>query len=411
MNPHNHIQRPIRHLVSSLFAGIPQCLFPTIFGSSILIDDLAGGFAVGEPTIYPLWRPEGEDPSGGSVVWELAAHPQEGSGADRGQRRAIIHALPDNVLLDMFDFYLEDTKRTEEWHTLVHVCPRWRYLVFAAPRRLRLRLLCTAKRRVGKMLDAFPALPIQIWCGDGSRSLVRGADNIVAALQQNGRVCKIDLQGVPSSVLEKIMAAMHCPFPELTDLRLSSTDGGSEPVVPHSFLGGSAAHLRELDLTRVVFPQVGDLLLSASRLVTLCLWDIPSAGQISPEAMVACLSSLTSLESLYLGFRYFRSRPDQKSRRPPPPTRTILPALTRLLFKGGCEYLEDLVARISAPLLYNFSSSFFNELVFDTRQLLQFISEAEQLRSLNRADVSFTATSSRSNFTLTRGQFTTKSSR
>jgi hypothetical protein len=51
--------------------------------------------------------------------------------------------------------------------------------------------------------------------------------------------------------------------------------------------------------------------------------------------------------------------------------------------------LEDLVARISAPLLYNFSSSFFNELVFDTRQLLQFISEAEQLRSLNRADVAF----------------------
>jgi hypothetical protein len=128
---------------------------------------------------------------------------------------------------------------------------------------------------------------------------------------------------------------------------------------------------------------------SASRLVTLCLWDVPSAGHISPEAMVACLSSLTRLESLYLGFRYFRSQPDQKSRRPPPPTRTILPALTRLLFKGDCEYLEDLVARISAPLLYNFSSSFFNELVFDTRQLLQFISEAEQLRSLNRADVVF----------------------
>ena len=69
--------------------------------------------------------------------------------------------------------------------------------------------------------------------------------------------------------------------------------------------------------------------------------------------MVTCLSVLTRLEILVIGFESPRSRPDRKSRRPPPPTRTLLPVLTEFHFRGHEKYLEDLVARIDAPLLDN----------------------------------------------------------
>ena len=47
--------------------------------------------------------------------------------------------LPDDVLLEIFDFIVEEEGRRgkvdfEKWHTLVHVCRRWRSLVFGSPR-------------------------------------------------------------------------------------------------------------------------------------------------------------------------------------------------------------------------------------------------------------------------------------
>jgi hypothetical protein len=55
---------------------------------------------------------------------------------------------------------------------LVHVC-RWRYVV---PPRLNLRLDCTDRRPVRKMLDIWPALSIVIWNEFDRDSLVEGAD-------------------------------------------------------------------------------------------------------------------------------------------------------------------------------------------------------------------------------------------
>jgi hypothetical protein len=40
-----------------------------------------------------------------------------------------IDVLPDDVLLEIFDFYMEKTK-VDAWHLLVHVCRRWRCLCF-----------------------------------------------------------------------------------------------------------------------------------------------------------------------------------------------------------------------------------------------------------------------------------------
>jgi hypothetical protein len=90
-----------------------------------------------------------------------------------------------------------------------------------------------------------------------------------------------------------------------------------------------------------------------------------------PQA--TCLSMLTSLRELRLEFESPQSCPDQENRRSPPPTRSVLPALTRFEFIGVNEYLEELVARIDTPRLRCLWTTFFNDIDFDTPELIQFI--------------------------------------
>jgi hypothetical protein len=94
---------------------------------------------------------------------------------------------------------------------------------------------------------------------------------------------------------------------------------------------------------------------------------------------------MTRLESLDLRFDSPRSRPESRSL--PPPTRFVLPALTQLNFKGVYEYLEDLLARFDAPLLYELDITFFMDLEFDVPQLHRLIGHAEEFKTFDRADV------------------------
>jgi len=304
----------------------------------------------------------------------------------------MIDILPEDILLEIFCFYVDKNKEIEVWYTLAHVCQRWRYIVSAFPRRLNLRLLCKdTTRGVTEMLDIWPTLPVVIQVHfPPTKQRVDGADNAIAAMRHNDRVCEITLTGVPSSLLasERFAAVTQEPFPALTHLELLP-DVDSAPVLPDSFLDGSAPRLRTLRLRSILFPALGKLLLSASDLVELLLWDIPHSGYISPNAVVTCLSTLTRLETLYLGFHSHRSRPERATRCPPPPTRTLLCALTGFQFKGVSEYLEDVAVLIDAPLLRVFRITFFNQLVFDVSQLSKFIGRTEKLRTLGQADLFF----------------------
>ena len=83
-----------------------------------------------------------------------------------------INKLPDELLLESFDFYKAYSSLLSPfdddavaWHTLVHVCRRWRHVVFGSPSRLVLRLFCVNKRLV-KVLDIWPELPIIIRIDD-----------------------------------------------------------------------------------------------------------------------------------------------------------------------------------------------------------------------------------------------------
>ena len=152
---------------------------------------------------------------------------------------------------------------------------------------------------------------------------------------------------------------MQLPFPELADLQLFSDDE-TPPVILDSFLGGSAPRLQYFLLSGIPFPELPKLLLSANHLVYLELIDIPHSGYISPEAMVALLCALSSLDSLSLEFQSHQSLPEWEIRSLPPPKRSILPALDQFRFKGITEYLEELVTFIDAPKLNLFYITFFN---------------------------------------------------
>jgi hypothetical protein len=280
--------------------------------------------------------------------------------------RVTVDMLPDVALLEIFDHYVSG-EWIEEWITLVHVCRKWRDAVFGSPRRLNLLLFCGSRTPVREMLDVWPSLPIVVGVYDVD---IEDDDNIIATLEHNERIYEIDLLFVPNFPSEVVLEMVQQPFPALTRLRLrQSDDDETVPVVPDSFLGGSAPHLQEIILAHVPFPGLPNLLLSATRLVTLELQMTHNLGYISPEAVVTCLSSLTSLEKLVIQFQSPRSRSD---RPPPPPTRTLLPALTRFDFNGVSEYLEEFVSRIDIPLLTNLQIT-FNQLVFDTSQLIRFI--------------------------------------
>ena len=291
-----------------------------------------------------------------------------------------IDGLPDDVLIEIFDFYVdmspsyEGKKGVEEWQSLVHVCRRWRTLVLESPRRLDLQLYCTPETPAKDTLDVWPALPL-IVKGDMISS---GTDDIISAIGQSNRVCLVKLWGIAGWQLKQVLAAMQVRFPELTDLRLTSK-GETMPVIPDSFLDGSAPRLQIFYLSGIPFPGLPNLLLSATHLVSLRLTNTPHLGYISPEAIVALLSELSLLEWLTLEFQSPQSRPDRGTRRLPPPKRYVIPALHYFRFKGVIEYLDDLVTGIDTPQLDEMRITFFNQIDFDTPRLAQFIDRTPKL--------------------------------
>ena len=174
---------------------------------------------------------------------------------------------------------------------------------------------CSPKTLTRDGLDVWPALPLII---EGDLAL--SSSNIVAALEQSDRVCRVYLP-----LTNQVLTPMQVPFPKLTVLQLWSND--ETPVIPDSFLGGSAPRLQYLNMNSIPFPGLPKLLLSATHLTHLHLDCIPHSGYISPQAMVTPLSVLSSLRTLYLRFQSPQSRPDWESPSLPPPRRPILPAL------------------------------------------------------------------------------------
>ena len=289
-----------------------------------------------------------------------------------------IDILPEDVLLEIFCFYLCAVVNHEEWETLVYVCRRWRSIVLSAPVRLGLRLVCTYRTPVRKKLEIWLALPISIWLDCLDEEI---EDELLAALENKDRICEIYVHDNPSDHgLELLAEATEDPFPALTDLHIESVHG--TPVVPDSLLRGSVPHLRLLHLERVRFPAFPKLLLSATGLVDLSLCDF--AG-LTPWMMVDYLPSLNRLEKLRIEDRYSEHCPDQASGYTPPLTRIVLPVLTTIAFKGGSEYLDHFFSHFDASLLNHVDIMFDDPAVFCFSQISQFIGRKESFEAFDQA--------------------------
>jgi hypothetical protein len=320
-----------------------------------------------------------------------------------------ISALCDDNLLEIFKFYVDEiyneaslhqsspwhqTHHVDAWHTLMHVCRKWRYVVFASPRWLHLELICTERNSVYQMPNVWLALPIVIYVSGNPRcewSNHSGVTNVISVLKRYSLVCRINIWGVPNSVLDS--TAMKKRFPELTDLALHSNENDA-PVITDSFLGGSAPRLRSLQFTGISFPfpALGKLLLSATDLVILHLLDIPDSGYISPELVITSLSTLIRLQYLSIHFRSPRPYANRELRYLSASERLVLLSLTKFDFKGDSEYLEDFVGRIDAPALDRVAMAVFNQLVFDPSLLHDFFTRTEVLQEPNRAVISVSET-------------------
>jgi hypothetical protein len=211
-------------------------------------------------------------------------------------------------------------------------------------------------------------------------------DNIMAALEHNDRVCEIYVDGLELEELV-IEPVMQNSFPALTHLHLEAYDNDS-PIVPDSFLGGSAPRLRSLYLLGFpYYPALPKLLSSTTGLVSLSLSD---TCYLSPQMMVDCLASLTRLEKLQIeGFYLPHEDRHQLSQHSPPLTRHSdlrhFPVLATLVFDGVIEYFDHLFAYIDAPRLENLKIGFPHPPIFDLSRILVSASLKETFEALDQA--------------------------
>lgn len=337
-----------------------------------------------------------------------------------------VNSLPDNIFREIFAFCLSNVTKgywypsshTREWQRLVQVCQRWQQIIYGSPYYLDLHLHCshetpfTASWNDCSHWPEFPlTLHYSIFWDVGDED----AHDLIAVLEQPDRVHRVNLS-LESSVwssdskVDDVLEEMSVPFPALTHLDLTGPDpdDDNERIVialPDDFLGEFAPCLQHLFFHEITFQELPQLLLSARGLVSLQLEAIPpdaGYGYVSPEAMVGGLAELTRLRTLRIEFRFPQDPPYsgsneglEKGRRPEPPMRAVLPALTGFVFSGESKYLEDLVARIDMPSVEDIKIDYFPP-VFEVRQLSQFIGRTEnlELAQFKRAEVTFDILSS-----------------
>ena len=283
------------------------------------------------------------------------------------------------MLLNIFRYYLDASPRF--WPRLVHICRKWRRIVFASQRALRLRLLCTHGTPVPKTLDCWPTLPIVMQYGAPPVPGLPATEDevgIMAALLHSDRVGSISL--IVTNSLLKRLPAIERPFSELEDLVLMSQDSVSL-TLPTSFRWG--LHLRTLHLTRCAIPALPELLFTSTGLVDLKLHKIPNLECFPPDAFANALSRMIHLQSLSLHFLSFSLPRNYVDLLTQSGERVVLPALTYFKYRGTSQYLDSLVDGIDAPLLGHIDIRFLGQPTMDASQLSRFLNRIE-MQKLHR---------------------------
>jgi hypothetical protein len=280
-----------------------------------------------------------------------------------------MNTLNDDVLLSIFGSYrLDDDENwnlQREWFKLIHVCRRWRHLIYGLPSHLDLQLLCTDGTPVADMLNHSPPLPLIInYQNTYATMTTDDEEGILLALRRHDRVRRIVLHA-PHRGLHKFLAAMNENFPTLERLSIVSTSGDdAKLVMPRAF---RAARLSHLTLGGVTLSGEPRSLSPTVSLVSLTLTNLRAFPYFPAEGLTAQLQFVLLLGELSISFSV-------------PIPRTTLPAEIRFIPRGISVYLEDHLARISDSCLGKFDVTLFNQLIYALPAISRHIDATAEFR-------------------------------
>ncbi len=308
-----------------------------------------------------------------------------------------IHILDDDSLLNIFHLYRpfflgEDEHGLDHleggwyqwhqarwWYKLVHVCQRWRNLIFGSASYLGLTLVCTNGTLVANMLAHSPPLPLTVDYSDEDGITAEDEDAIMLALEQRDRVRHLRLF-FPFWKLRNFVMAIDGEFPILQYLIVISQMEGSSALMLRETL--QAPHLKHLMLTGFTHPIGPRLHPTAVGLVTLDLLIHQPSAYFQPNILLQWISFMPQLEKLVISFVFPGHNRDAEMQftRTPITTPITLPNLRWFWFYGISEYLEAIVCRISTPRLEKLQIQFFEQLTFSVPRLVQFMNTTGNLR-------------------------------
>ncbi|KAH9978404.1 hypothetical protein BJV74DRAFT_138626 [Russula compacta] len=270
-----------------------------------------------------------------------------------------IDDIPDEVLLDIFDSYRQHFtndqsvwNKKHKWFKLMHVCRKWRCIVFASSTRLDLCLF-VSNTNPGNMKTIFsphlPPLPIAInhdYHHTGTASLK--TKEFSCMFTACSRVRGLTFSGTAPD-FDELFKATKCPLPMLEDLELRNLDNRiTEVKVPATFLEGSAPHLRRLKLHRISLTSMSSLLSSATMVLELCLRIYAPS-----TLLLAHLQGMHCLRHLNLRLRTRGTATSINGPMPPtnPEDTFLLSKLTYFHYQGPSSVFNALVAGFTAPSL------------------------------------------------------------
>ena len=251
--------------------------------------------------------------------------------------------------------------------------------MFASPTRLDFAI--TVGARTPKDIETILSgpLPIRIHYKIGPwatrRDPIDTLRRLRNALTHHDRVREISLE-VLGDWWDKFFKETNCLFPALESLVLRFGKD-SRYEIPVTFLGGpdpSIPHLRHLRLQSASLASISGLLLSATALTDLFLEVETPFGQSPGTSLLACLQSMLCLR--HLDLLLSSERFDPPFYYSPPEDIVPLPKLTCIHYVGLVDFLEVLVAGLSATSLLEVDIDFF--IAHSVVHLPRFINEIDE---------------------------------
>ena len=262
-----------------------------------------------------------------------------------------ISHLPDEVLFEIFDYYLDPYHLREQyvWFSLTHVCRKWRAVMVASSFRLDLRIIVGPQNpgHIETILSSPLQIPIFFDYKDTYGDMTDSSLwRLRAALGHHDHVREVVFGGSTAN-FDKFFEVTKCVFPVLENLSLC----GLNQKVPDTFLGGpdrSDLHLRRLKLSGFSLESTSRLLSSATSLTDLFL-DINTVSLTPEISLLVCLQGLPHLRRLALSTLSCPLDPQ-----PQPKTfkdEVSISKLTHFRYAGNTVFLNAFMALLLAPSL------------------------------------------------------------